>query len=100
MGIAVGWMVTRRASTAAFTFAASMVSTFSFFVSFLAWGYLMASGLLTNCCTFHAGMRPFSVLSGDDVVTHRVLRITMKPARPVKATRNPSRAPRFVPSSR
>ena len=49
---------------------------------------------------FQAGMRPFSVLTGDGLVSQSSESSTMKPERPAAATRNPRRAPRFVASSR
>jgi hypothetical protein len=57
------------------------------------------STLVTTSFTFHAGMRPFSVFSGDAVVHHSRVRIVMNPASPVNVTRKPRRAPRLVPSS-
>ena len=56
------------------------------------------SGDAMTSCTFHCGMRPLMVLRGDAVVHHSSESSTMNPARPVKAMRNPRRAPRLVPS--
>ena len=91
---------TRTASTAAFTFAASVGST-RFAGFWMPWtaSILESSGLWTTSCTSHCGIRPLIVLSGDEVVHQSRLRITMKPMSPVKATRNPRRAPRLVPRS-
>ena len=55
---------------------------------------------VTTCCTFHCGIRPLSVLSGDAVVIQSRREDHQEPMRPVNATRNPRRAPRLVPSSR
>ena len=98
MGVAS--LGTSTASTAAFTFAASVGSTrFAFFWMPCTASILDFSGDLTTSCTFHCGIRPLIVLSGDAVVHQSRLRITMNPMSPVNATRKPRRAPRLVPSS-
>ncbi len=68
MGVAS--LGTSTASTAAFTFAASVGSTwFAFFwMPCTAVDLGLARGRLTTCCTFHCGIRPLIVLSGDAVV--------------------------------
>jgi hypothetical protein len=61
---------------------------------------LDADGSSTTSITFQFAGRPFGLLSGVAVVIHMLESSSMNPVRHAPATRNPSRAPRFVPSSR
>ena len=57
-------------------------------------------GSVTISLISHAGTEPRRVLSGDAVVTHSEVRITMRPIRAVNTARNATRAPMLVPSIR
>ncbi len=72
--------MTSAASTAAFTLEASVASAM-FCFCLIPWTPVVfaLSGDLTTSTTFHCGMRPFSVLSGDAVVHHSRVRTHHEP---------------------
>ena len=97
--VGVDTLVTSAASTAAFTLDASVASAMNRFCLMSCTSEVFDfCGDATTSCTFHCGIRPFSVLRGDAVVIHSRLRSIMKPASPVNAMRKPRRAPRLVPN--
>jgi hypothetical protein len=57
-------------------------------------------GFACTAFTCHEGSRPRRVVKGEAVVIQRPESNTMKPESAAAATRKPSRAPRFVASSR